>query len=149
MEGVVVEVRVRAPCKRFVIKGNGICDRSARGFDGHKAKLHRFFPLRTIRVVTRESAKLNKPTEPLFLVSQKPVSGQLPSSLKLPANLMNRALATTPPDIFWRVRSCILFQLDFPPQAEKSRFRDNAGGEAVFKARRTRTAETFGCRTRC
>jgi hypothetical protein len=44
MEGVVVEVRVRAPCKRFAIKDNGICDRSARGFDGHNAKLHSFFP---------------------------------------------------------------------------------------------------------
>ena len=43
MEGVVVEVRVRAPCKRFVIKDNGICDRSALGFDGHNAKLHSFF----------------------------------------------------------------------------------------------------------
>jgi hypothetical protein len=39
----VVEVRVRAPCKRFAIKGNGICDRSARDFDGHKGKLHSFF----------------------------------------------------------------------------------------------------------
>ncbi|MGC2764032.1 MAG: hypothetical protein WB607_00880, partial [Candidatus Acidiferrum sp.] len=28
--------------------------------------------------------------------------------------------ATPPPDVFWRVRSCILFQLDFPLQAEKS-----------------------------
>jgi hypothetical protein len=53
MEGVVAEVRVRAPCKRFAIKGNGICDRSARGFYSHKAKPHSFFPLRTIRVVTR------------------------------------------------------------------------------------------------
>jgi hypothetical protein len=43
MEGVVVEVRVRAPCKRFAIKGNGISDRSGRGFDGHKAKVHSFF----------------------------------------------------------------------------------------------------------
>ena len=43
MEGVVVEVRVRAPRKRFAIKGNGICDRSARGCDGHKANLHTFF----------------------------------------------------------------------------------------------------------
>ena len=93
MEGVVVEVRVRAPCKRFVIKGNGICDRSARGFDGHKAKLHRFFPLRTIRVVTRESAKLNKPTEPLFLASQKSVYGQLSDYrlfVKFPAGIANR-----------------------------------------------------------
>ena len=53
MEGVVVDVRVRRPCKQFAIKDNGICDRSARGLDGHKAKLHSFFPLRTIRVVTR------------------------------------------------------------------------------------------------
>ena len=60
MEGVVVEVRVRAPCKRFAIKDNGICDRSARGFDGHKAKLHSFFSLRTIRVVTRTSANLSR-----------------------------------------------------------------------------------------
>ena len=55
MEGVVVEVRVRAPCKRFAIKDNGVCDRSARGFDGHSAKLHSFFSLRTMRVVTRTS----------------------------------------------------------------------------------------------
>jgi hypothetical protein len=40
--------------------------------------------------------------------------------------------ATPPPDVFWRVRSFTLFQLDFPLQSEKSRFRDNAGGEAVF-----------------
>jgi hypothetical protein len=53
MEGVVIEVRMRAPCKRFEIKGNGTCDRSARGFDSHKGKLRNFFPLRTIRVVTR------------------------------------------------------------------------------------------------
>jgi len=52
MEGVDVEVRVRAPCKRFAIKGNGIYDSYACGFDGHKAKLHSFFSLRTIRVVT-------------------------------------------------------------------------------------------------
>jgi hypothetical protein len=43
MEGVVVEVPVRAPCKRFAIKGNAICDRSAPCFDGHKAKLQTFF----------------------------------------------------------------------------------------------------------
>ena len=60
MEGVVVEVRVRAPCKRFAIKDNGICDRSARGFDGHNAKLHSFFSLRTMRVVTRMSANLSR-----------------------------------------------------------------------------------------
>ena len=60
MEGVVVEVRVRAPCKRFAIKDNGICDRSARGLDGHKAKLHSFFSLRTMRVVTRTSANLSR-----------------------------------------------------------------------------------------
>ena len=57
MERVVVEVRVRAPCKQFAIKDNGICDRFARGFDGHNAKLHAFFPLRTMRVVTSLSAK--------------------------------------------------------------------------------------------
>ena len=60
MEGVVVEVRVRAPCKRFAIKDNGICDRSARGLDGHNAKPHSFFSLRTIRVVTRTSANLSR-----------------------------------------------------------------------------------------
>ena len=43
MEGVVVEVRVRASCNRFVIKDNGICDRSARGSEGLNAKLHSFF----------------------------------------------------------------------------------------------------------
>jgi hypothetical protein len=53
MEGVIIEVRMRALCKRFAIKGNGTCDRSARGFDGHKRKLRNFFSLRTIRVVTR------------------------------------------------------------------------------------------------
>jgi hypothetical protein len=46
--------------------------------------------------------------------------------------------------VFWRVRSYILFQLDFPLQVEKSRFRDNAGREAVFEASRTRTAERLG-----
>jgi hypothetical protein len=60
MGGVVVEVRVRAPCKRFAIKDKGICDRSARGFDGHNAKLHSFFSLRTMRVVTRTSANLSR-----------------------------------------------------------------------------------------
>ena len=60
MEGVVVEVRVRAPCKRFVIKDNGICDRSALGFDGHNAKLHSFFSLRTMRVVTGMSTNLSR-----------------------------------------------------------------------------------------
>ena len=60
MEGVVVEVRVRAPCKRFAIKDNGLCDRSARGFEGHYAKLHSFFSLRTIRVVTRTSSNLSR-----------------------------------------------------------------------------------------
>lgn len=60
MEGVVVEVRVRAPCKRFSIKDNGTCRRSARGFDGHNAKLHSFFSLRTMRVVTRTSATLSR-----------------------------------------------------------------------------------------
>ena len=60
MEGVVVEVRLRAPRKRFAIKDNGICDRSARGFEGHNAKLHSFFSLRTMRVVTGTSAKLSR-----------------------------------------------------------------------------------------
>ena len=60
MEGVVVEVRVRAPCKRFAIKDNGICDRSAHGFEGHNAKLHNFFSLRTMRVVTRTSSNLKQ-----------------------------------------------------------------------------------------
>src|SRR5580704_12307590 len=60
MGGVVVEVRVRAPCKRFAIKDKGTCDRSARGFDGHNAKLHSFFSLRTMRVVTRTSAGLSR-----------------------------------------------------------------------------------------
>lgn len=52
LEGGVVKVRVGAACKRFAIKDNSICDRSARGFDGDGAKPRRFFPLRTIRVVT-------------------------------------------------------------------------------------------------
>jgi hypothetical protein len=72
-------VRVRAPGKRFVIKGNGICDRSARSFDGHKAKLHRFFSLRTIRVVTRDRANLTRipvglSTNPQSLFSSVPRS---------------------------------------------------------------------------
>ena len=53
------------------------------------------------------------------------------------------ASAVTAPDVVWRVRSCILFQLDFPLQVEKSRLRDNAGREAVFEASRTRTAESL------
>ena len=60
MEGVVVEVRVSAPCKRFAIKDNDICERSARGSEGHNAKLHSFFSLRTMRVVTRTSSNLSK-----------------------------------------------------------------------------------------
>ena len=52
MEGIGCRGGVRAPCKRFAIKGIGSCDRSALGFDGHKAKPHSFFSLRTIRVVT-------------------------------------------------------------------------------------------------
>jgi hypothetical protein len=55
MEGVVVKVCLIEPCKRLAIKGNGICDLSAGGFCGHKANLHSFFSLRTIRVVIRES----------------------------------------------------------------------------------------------
>ena len=43
MEGVVVEVRVRASCKRFAIKDNGIRDRCERGIDDRKGKLHSFF----------------------------------------------------------------------------------------------------------
>ena len=60
MEGVVVEVRVRAPCKRFVIKGQRHLRRSARGFDGTRQSFTAFFPLRTIRVVTRTSANLSR-----------------------------------------------------------------------------------------
>ena len=52
-------MQVRAPCKRFAIKDNCICDRSARGLEGHNAKLHSFFSLRTMRVVTRTSANLS------------------------------------------------------------------------------------------
>ena len=58
MEGVVVEVRVRAPCKRFAIKDNDICHRSAPGFDADSAKSHSFFFLRTMRVVTGKRANL-------------------------------------------------------------------------------------------
>jgi hypothetical protein len=77
---------------------------------------------------------------PLWSVSGWPkITGQFNESLS----------AKPPPDVFWRVRSYILFQLDFPLQVEKSLFRDNAGREAVFEAVRTRTAESFGCRTRC
>ncbi len=53
-------MRVRAPCKRFAIKDNGICDRSERGFEGHNAKLRSFFSLRTLRVVTRTSSSLSR-----------------------------------------------------------------------------------------
>jgi hypothetical protein len=76
---------------------------------------------------------------------------ELPASClpKITSQFSESRSATPPPDVFWRVRSCILFQLDFPLQAEKSRFRDNAGGDAIFEASRTRTAESFGCRTRC
>jgi hypothetical protein len=52
-------VRVRAPCKRFATKDNGICDGSARGLDGDSPKPHIFFSLRTMRVVTRTSANLS------------------------------------------------------------------------------------------
>ena len=38
MEGIGCRGGVRAPCKRFAIKGIGSCDRSALGFDGHKAR---------------------------------------------------------------------------------------------------------------
>ena len=53
MEGVVVEVSARVACKRFAIKDNGICDRCEPGIDDRKGKLHNFFSLRTLRVVTR------------------------------------------------------------------------------------------------
>jgi hypothetical protein len=43
MEEVVFEECVRAPCKQFAIKDNGNCDRSERGLNVHKAKLHSFF----------------------------------------------------------------------------------------------------------
>ena len=49
MDGVVVEV---APCKRFAVKDDRVCDLSARGVGGDSAKLHSFFSLRTLRVVT-------------------------------------------------------------------------------------------------
>jgi hypothetical protein len=59
MEGIVVELRARSPCKRFAIKDNVNCDRPARGFDGDSAKPHSFFSLRTMRVVTCTSANLS------------------------------------------------------------------------------------------
>jgi len=43
MEGVVAEVRVIMPCKRFAIKDNGICDRSLRAFYGEAQSLIAFF----------------------------------------------------------------------------------------------------------
>jgi hypothetical protein len=73
-----------------------------------------------------------------------PVKEGLP---KITGQFSESRSATPPPDVFWRVRSCILFQLDFPLPVEKSRFRDHAGGEAIFEPSRTRTAESFGCRT--
>jgi len=60
MEGVVVEECVRAACKQFAIKDNGICHRSAGGLHSHKAKLHSYFSLRTMRVVTRIRANLRR-----------------------------------------------------------------------------------------
>jgi len=53
MEGIVVEVRVRARRKRFAIKDNSSCHCCERGIDDRKGKLHNFFSLRTLRVVTR------------------------------------------------------------------------------------------------
>ena len=53
MQEVVVEVRLRARCKGFVIKDNGIGDRCEPGMDDRNEKPHSFFLLRTIRVVTR------------------------------------------------------------------------------------------------
>jgi len=60
MEGVVVEARVRAPCKRFPIKGNGICDCLQVVLTATRLSFTAFFPLRTIRVVTRISANLRR-----------------------------------------------------------------------------------------
>jgi hypothetical protein len=57
----------------------------------------------------------------------------VPSLPKITGQLNESLSAKPPPDVFWRVRSCILFQLDFLLQVEKSRFRDNAGREARFR----------------
>ena len=43
MEEVVVYARMGETCKRFVMKDNSICDRSALGFDGDGGKPHNFF----------------------------------------------------------------------------------------------------------
>ena len=71
--GVVVEVRMRAPCKRFTIKGNGTFESPARGFEGDSGKPHSFFPLRTMRVVTRTSADVS--VSSLWLADQRVAGG--------------------------------------------------------------------------
>lgn len=70
--------------KRFAIKDNGICNRSVRGLMAMLKSFTAFFPLRTMRVVTR-MANLSmssfwiadKPTEPLLSLPRSPflVSG--------------------------------------------------------------------------
>jgi hypothetical protein len=46
---------------------------------------------------------------------------------------MNGALATPPTDVFWALGSCILFQLDFPLQAEESQIRGQCGWRGRFR----------------
>ena len=52
MEGVVVEVRVRAPVNDSQLRTTAFAIALHVVLDGHKAKLHSFFSLRTMRVVT-------------------------------------------------------------------------------------------------
>ena len=85
MEGVGVEEGVRTACKRFPIKGNGVCGRSARGFDGHQAKLQGFFfpennpggDMRNRKLKDNSSWIADKTTEPLFSFPRTPFRGTL------------------------------------------------------------------------
>jgi hypothetical protein len=53
MEGVVIEVRMREPCKRFAIKGHALAIALHVVLTVTSESSTTFFPLRTIRVVTR------------------------------------------------------------------------------------------------
>jgi hypothetical protein len=105
MEGVVVQVRVRAPCKRFAIKDNAICDRSARGFDGHNVKLTAFFLLRTMRVVTRTSANLSRVPSALPTNEREPISRVVSAIAMFRQPCCSRL---TPMSAGWsRIRVCV------------------------------------------
>jgi hypothetical protein len=77
---------------------------------------------------------------PLWSVSGWPkITGQFNESLS----------AKPPPDLFWRVRICISLPVGFSTSGREVPVPGQSGREAVFEASRTRTAESFGCRTRC